>query len=86
MPIRKRKHSTLPDARGLSSTPAAAYLGCSTSSLNHSRLTGELLGVPAPPFVRAGRTVLYLRDDPDTWLESLPRHRHVADEAAGKRR
>ena len=70
------------EKRGYAPQDAAYYLGVSKSSLDHSRLTGNLCGIPAPPFVRLGRMVRYLREQLDSWLDGLPRHRHTAETAA----
>lgn len=60
-------------ARSLTETEAAAYLGLSRSTLRQGRMRGRRrTGVPTPPYVRLGRTVRYLKDDLDAWLE---RHR-----------
>lgn len=45
---------------------AAAYLGCSKSSLDKDRISG-LLGIP---FTRLGKRILYDTADLDTYLES----------------
>lgn len=64
-----------PPARVLNETQAAKYLALSRSTLAHSRMNGPRRGhVPPPPYVKVGRSVRYLRDDLDRWLE---RHRHV---------
>jgi len=52
--------------RVLSDRDAAAYIGMSKSWLRHSRINGN---TDAPPFVKIGRSVRYLRDDLDQWLE-----------------
>lgn len=57
-------------ARSFNETDAAAYLGLSRSTLRKGRMRGRRLsGVPTPPYVRLGRTVRYLKDDLDAWLE-----------------
>ena len=32
---------------------------------------------PAPPFIKIGRAVRYLREDLDAWLESFVRRTHL---------
>lgn len=48
---------------------AARYLGISLSSLRHSRLgtKGRTAWEP-PPFLKIGRSVRYLQQDLDKWL------------------
>ena len=53
--------------RTLTDRDAARYLGISESWLRQSRMNGN---PDAPPFVRLGRAVRYLRDDLDRWLEA----------------
>ena len=48
---------------------AAAYLSLSTQRLAKMRLFGG-----GPLFIKAGRSVLYRREDLDAWLASLSRH------------
>lgn len=47
---------------------AAAYLSLTTQRLARLRLTGG-----GPTFIKAGRSVLYRREDLDAWLTSLSR-------------
>jgi hypothetical protein len=55
--------------RGFSESDAAIYLGISRSTLRHGRSDGSRNNrMPPPPFVRAGRKIIYLRDDLDCWL------------------
>ncbi len=57
----------LPQA--LSETEAARYVGMSRSFLRKARMEGTRdHHTPAPPFLRIGRKILYLRDDLDQWL------------------
>lgn len=51
----------------LTSAEAADYINVSGSWLNQSRMTSSTQ-VDAPPFVRFGRNVRYLRADLDQWL------------------
>ena len=56
--------------RGVCEFDAATYLGISPSTLRKSRMNGRREGhMPAVPFVRAGRRVIYLISDLDHWLE-----------------
>ncbi len=50
---------------------AAHYIGMSGSWLRKSRMDGYLEGrIEAPPHVQIGRSVRYLREDLDAWLEA----------------
>ncbi len=63
---------------------AAERYPFSVSSLEKATKTGELLGVPAPPYKRAGKTVIYTKEALDNWLESLPEYKHSAEEFVAK--
>ena len=43
----------------LNSEQAAKFLGVKASTLKQSRYTGILLGEPAPPFIKMGRSTRY---------------------------
>lgn len=57
--------------RAMKDPDAAKYSGMSESFLRQSRVTGN---PNAPPFIKIGRSVRYLRDDLDKWLESRRRN------------
>lgn len=60
--------------RAFTEKDAASYIGMSRSYLAQSRMTGELTGrTQAPPFIKIGRAVRYLREDLDAWLDGRPR-------------
>lgn len=60
--------------RAMKEKEAAAYIGMSRSFLAQSRMDGPREGrTPAPPFLKIGRSVLYLREDLDAWLDSFKR-------------
>jgi hypothetical protein len=51
---------------------AAIYIGMSRSFLRQSRMTGPRKNrASAPPFIKAGRAILYLKADLDAWLQKL---------------
>jgi len=57
--------------RGLSEAQAAHYLGVARSTLRQARTTGNVRGrLATPPFIKAGKKVIYLIDDLDRWLEA----------------
>ena len=65
--------------RGFHTLDAARYLGVSKSLLDHSRLSGFVAdGIPAPPFIKIGRTIRYLKEDLDQWLDLFPKYRHTS--------
>ncbi len=55
---------------------AARYIGMSESWLRQSRMRGNS---GAPPYIKIGKAVRYLKADLDAWLEKL---RHVEPEVA----
>lgn len=56
----------------------AAYLGMSRSYLRQSRMEGNRDNrTPAPPFIRIGRSIRYLKEDLDIWLDALPKHQQL---------
>jgi predicted DNA-binding transcriptional regulator AlpA len=58
--------------RALSDREAAIYLGMSVSFLRQDRLNGHREGrAPGPRWIKIGRSVRYLREDLDDWLEQL---------------
>lgn len=58
--------------RALNDREAAAYLGMSVSFLRQDRLNGHREGqTPGPRWIKIGRSVRYLREDLDEWLEQL---------------
>lgn len=59
------------EKRAFNEKEAAHYISMSVSFLRQSRMSGDLRSrTPAPPFIKVGkRSVRYLRDDLDAWLE-----------------
>ena len=62
--------STDQNTRVLADSGAARYIGMSESWLRQSRMTGN---PDAPPYLKIGRSVRYLRDDLDAWLDQCRR-------------
>lgn len=54
-----------------STKEAAIYIGVCKSSLDKSRVTGELMGHPAPVFVKMGKSIRYRKNDLDRWVNDL---------------
>jgi predicted DNA-binding transcriptional regulator AlpA len=71
-------------ARALSEIETAEYIGMSRSFLRQSRMEGNRENrTPAPPFIKIGRAVRYLKDDLDNWLDSFFRMQHLGQKSAG---
>jgi len=69
---------TTQNKRALSEIETAEYIGMSRSFLRQSRMEGNRDNrTPAPPFIKIGRAVRYLRDDLDNWLNSFNRLEHL---------
>jgi predicted DNA-binding transcriptional regulator AlpA len=65
-------------SRALSEKEASQYICMSRSFLRQARMDGNRENrTPAPPFIKIGRAVRYLREDLDTWLESFVRRTHL---------
>ena len=63
----------------LSEIETAEYIGMSRSFLRQSRMEGNRTNrTPAPPFVKIGRSVRYIKDDLDNWLNSLQKLEHLS--------
>ncbi|MGZ3697298.1 MAG: DNA-binding protein [Bdellovibrionota bacterium] len=55
----------------LRESEAAIYIGMSRSFLRQSRMNGPReKRTPAPPFIKVGRAIRYLRADLDAWLQA----------------
>lgn len=67
------------DKKVLSEIETAEYIGMSRSFLRQSRMEGNRANrTPAPPFVKIGRSVRYIKDDLDNWLNSLQKLEHLS--------
>ncbi len=64
------------DSPTLTSPEAAHYIGMSESWMRQSRMRGN---PDAPPYLKIGKSVRYLKPDLDTYLQNL---RHVEAEVA----
>lgn len=64
--------------RVLTEREAARYIGMSRSFLAQSRMDGNRdKRTPAPPFIKIGRSVRYLREDLDAWLDNFYKLEHL---------
>ena len=60
-----------PEQRGFTEKEASIYIGMSRSFLRHARMDGRRDNfTPGPRFTKIGRSVRYLKDDLDAWLEA----------------
>jgi len=65
-----KAQNTPPAPATLNEQDAARYIGLSVPFLRQSRCNGNLPGrTTAPPFLKIGRAVRYLKADLDSWLE-----------------
>jgi predicted DNA-binding transcriptional regulator AlpA len=66
--------------RALSEIEASQYISMSRSFLRQSRMDGNRDNrTPAPPFIKIGRAVRYLRDDLDNWLDQFRKLQHLGE-------
>jgi len=64
--------------QALTEREAANYIGMSRSYLAQSRMDGHREHrTPAPPFIKIGRAVRYLRKDLDQWLDNFHKLEHI---------
>ena len=65
--------STTQDSHALTEQQAASYIAMSRSFLRQGRMNRDREGrTPSPPYLKIGsRSVRYLREDLDTWLEQF---------------
>ncbi len=65
--------------RALTEIQAASYIGMSRSFLAQSRMDGHRENrTPAPPFIKIGRSVRYLLDDLNDWLDQFQKLSHLS--------
>lgn len=71
------------DKRALTEQETAEYIGMSRSFLRQSRMEGNRINrTPAPPFIKIGRAVRYLKEDLDRWLDGFYKLEHLNQEVA----
>lgn len=64
--------------RVLTEQETAEYIGMSRSFLRQSRMDGVRENrTSAPPFIKIGRSVRYLLEDLDSWLDQFHRLEHL---------
>lgn len=65
-------HGNCINARAFNEIEAAQYICMSRSYLAQARMDGKRANrTPAPPFIKIGKSVRYLKDDLDQWLDSF---------------
>ncbi|MGL1959113.1 MAG: helix-turn-helix domain-containing protein [Colwellia sp.] len=56
------------------------YICMSRSFLRQSRMEGHRENrIPAPPFIKIGRSIRYMREDLDAWLDSFQKHNNLME-------
>ncbi|GAD80627.1 helix-turn-helix transcriptional regulator [Vibrio ezurae] len=66
------------DKRALTEQETSAYIGMSRSFLRQARMEGHRKNrTVAPPFIKIGRAVRYLKEDLDKWLDSHTKLSHL---------
>ncbi|PKF78223.1 DNA-binding protein [Vibrio sp. vnigr-6D03] len=64
--------------RAFTEQETAEYIGMSRSFLRQARMEGQRKNrTIAPPFIKIGRAVRYLKEDLDLWLESHTKLAHL---------
>jgi hypothetical protein len=53
---------------------AAFIIGAAMPTLRKSRCTGKLFGMPAPTYLKLGRTIRYKLSVLNDWLDSLEQY------------
>lgn len=67
--------------RVLTEIETSQYIGMSRSYLRQARMEGNRDSrTPAPPFIKIGRSVRYLREDLDNWLDSFFKQSHLCQD------
>ena len=62
------------EKRAFTEKETSIYIGMSRSFLRQSRMEGNRKNrTPAPPFIRIGRSIRYLKEDLDMWLDNRNR-------------
>lgn len=67
-------------ARVFTEQQTSSYIGMSRSYLRQARMDGNRDNrTPAPPFIKIGRSVRYLREDLDAWLDQFMKLTHLGE-------
>ena len=67
--------------RAYTEQETSTYIGMSRSFLRQARMEGQRKNrTDAPPFIKIGRAVRYLKEDLDRWLDSHTKLDHLSQE------
>ncbi|KQB04356.1 DNA-binding protein [Vibrio metoecus] len=67
------------EKRAYTEQETSAYIGMSRSFLRQARMEGQRKNrTLAPPFIKIGRAVRYLKEDLDAWLDSQTKLNHLS--------
>ncbi|MEQ8408005.1 MAG: DNA-binding protein [Gammaproteobacteria bacterium] len=67
--------------RAFTEKEASQYIGMSRSFLRQARMEGNRVNrTPAPNFIKIGRSVRYMIEDLDQWLDRFHRLEHVGQD------
>ncbi|MGF1868191.1 helix-turn-helix domain-containing protein [Enterovibrio norvegicus] len=74
-------HTENTQKRAYTEQETSAYIGMSRSFLRQSRMEGHRENrTEAPPFIKIGRAVRYLKEDLDNWLNRHRKFTHLTCE------
>jgi predicted DNA-binding transcriptional regulator AlpA len=69
------------ELRSYTEQQASSYIGMSRSYLRQARMDGQReKRKSAPPFIKIGRSVRYIKDDLDSWLNHFQRFEHLGQQ------
>lgn len=72
--------NTFSNNRALTEQQTSAYISMSRSYLRQARMDGQRDNrTPAPPFIKIGRSIRYLKDDLDLWLDERMKYNHLGE-------
>mgnify|MGYP003634448906 CR=1 FL=1 len=67
----------------LSNRNAASIVGTTPDALKGARCTGLLFGIPAPSFIRIGRTIRYKESTLQAWLDQFEEQTSTSEKVGG---
>lgn len=71
-------NSELINKRAYTEQETSNYIGMSRSFLRQARMEGHRHNrTEAPPFIKIGRSIRYLKDDLDSWLDNRAKLHHL---------
>jgi hypothetical protein len=66
------------DSQRIDTITASKFIGCAPSTLKISRVTGKLLGHPAPEYIKFSKKVVYDRDVLRVWIDQVGTRNNTA--------